>query len=107
MSEGIMKEGILPVRFVAADPIYGESDDFLRAAEAHVGVTYSVQITSDTLCRLGPPVTGTGTYRYRKENCLKRAVLKGEKSPARADISAKGIRDVLRYRRTVSGSGFF
>jgi SRSO17 transposase len=102
MSEGIMKENMIPVRFVAADPIYGESDDFLRAAEAYVGVTYSVQITSDTLCRLRQPATETGTYRYREEACSEKTVAEGEKSPVRVDISAKGIHDVFRYRRTVS-----
>lgn len=102
ISEVIMKEGIIPVRFVAADSVYGESDNFLRAAEAHVGLTYFVEISCDRRCQLRQPCVGTETYRYEKENRSKKVVAEGEKSPVRADILAKGIHEVFRYRRTVS-----
>jgi SRSO17 transposase len=102
MFEGIMKESLIPVRFVASDSIYGESDDFLRAIESHVGVTYFVQIASDTLCWLRQPVTETETYSYKKENRLKKVVAEGEKSPVRVGELARGIHNVFWYRRTVS-----
>jgi len=102
MFEGIMKEGIVPVRFVMTDPIYGESGDFLSTVERYVGITYFVQITSDTLCRLRQPGTETETYRYGKENRSKQVVSEGEKSPVRVNESARRIRNVFRYRRTVS-----
>ncbi len=102
MFEGIMKENIIPVRFVAGDSVYGESDDFLRAVEAYAGVTYFVQITSDTLCWLRQPAVEIKSYRYREEDCSKKTVAKGEKKPVRADVLAKGIHNVFWYRRTVS-----
>ncbi|OQX04561.1 MAG: hypothetical protein BWK80_53500 [Desulfobacteraceae bacterium IS3] len=100
MSEGIMKEGIVPVRSVTADSVCGGSGDFLSVVGTYVGIRYSVQITPDTLCRLRQPGTGTETYRYRKENRSEIPVARGEKSPVRVDLSAKGIHDVFRYRRT-------
>jgi SRSO17 transposase len=102
MFEGIMKEGIVPVGFVTADSIYGESEDFLSVVEKYVGVTYFVQITSDTLCWLRQPGTETKTYRYKKENRSRKVVARGEKSPVRVDMLAKGLHDVFWYRRTVS-----
>ena len=102
MFEKIMNEGIIPVRFAEADPICGGSDDFRRAAEAYPEITYFLQITSDTLCRLRQPGTGTETYRYRQENRSEKVIARGEKSPVRVDGLAKGLHDVFRYRRTVS-----
>lgn len=102
MFKGIMKEGIIPVRFAVADSIYGESDVFLRAVEEHIGITYFVQITSDTLCWLRQPVTETVSYSYRKEERSKKVVAEGEKSPVRVDVLGKGIHNVFWYRRTVS-----
>jgi len=90
MFEGIMKEGIIPVRFAVADPIYGESDVFLRAVEEHIGITFR------------QPVTETVSYSYRKEERLKKVVAEGEKRPVRVDVLGKGIHNVFRYRRTVS-----
>jgi len=98
MFDGIIREGIIPVRFVAADLNYGGSDDFLQAIESLTGITYFAEISSDTLCRLRQPDTGTKTYRYRKENLFK----KEETNPVRVDELAQDIHDVFWYRRTIS-----
>ena len=98
----IMKEGIVPAGFVTTDTIYGQSEDFLQVVEKYVGITYFVQIASDTFCWLRQPATETKTYRYKKEKRLKKVIARGEKSPVRVDELAKGLHDVFWYRRTVS-----
>lgn len=102
MFEEIMKEGIIPAGFVTTDTIYGQSEDFLQVIEKYVGITYFVQIASDTFCWLRQPKTVTQTYRYKKEHRSKTVVAQGEKAPVRVNDLAKGLHDVFWYRRTVS-----
>jgi len=64
MFEEIVNEGIVPFRYVAADSVYGESDDFINTIESHPGITYFAEVGCDTLCRLKNPATGIRYYRY-------------------------------------------
>lgn len=67
MLEGIAEEGIVPFKYVVADSVYGESEDFLHAVESHAGVTYLVGIRSDTLCWVDKgPATEMKTSRARE-----------------------------------------
>jgi SRSO17 transposase len=102
MLEGLLGEGIIPFRYVAADSAYGESEDFLRAVESHVGLIYFVEIGSDTLCWPGEgPARETRTYHYRGETRSRRIVPKGEKPLLRVDRLAESIHEVFWYKRTV------
>jgi len=104
MSEEIVNEGIVPFRYAAADPVYGESDDFINTIESHPGITYFAEVSCDTLCRLKNPVTGIRYYRYKNEKRSER--VPAEKEPVIIDKPARGIHNVFRYRRTVSeGTG--
>jgi SRSO17 transposase len=98
----IMKEGIVPAGFVTTDTIYGRSEDFLQVVEKYVGITYFVQIASDTPCRLRQPVIGTKTYRHKNGHRSETVVAQGEKAPMKVSELAKGLHDVFWYRRTVS-----
>jgi len=102
MSEGIVREAIIPFRYVVADSVYGESDDFTNQIESHTGITCFVGISCDTFCRLKNPVSETGSYRCRKEVRTEKVVAEDEKNPVRVDNPAGRIHNVFRYRRTVS-----
>ncbi len=92
----------LPFKYVVADSIYGESDDFLKAIGSHVGMSYFVQVSSGTLFWLQAPATETRTYRRKGELRSKRIVPKTEKHPMRVDAFARSLHEVFWYRRTVS-----
>lgn len=92
----------LPFKYVVADSICGESEDFPEATESHVGVTCFVQVSCGTLFRLQEPATETGTYRRKGEFRSERIVPKTEKDPMRPDKFARGFHEVFRYRHTVS-----
>jgi len=95
MFEGIVKDEIIPFRYVVAGPIYGESEDFLNTVEA-AGITYCVEINSDALCRSIEPIT------VIKESRVKKVVSETEKSPVRIDKLAQDIHNFFWYRRTIS-----
>lgn len=102
MLEAIIKEGIVPFKYVAADSVYGESEDFIKAVESHVGLIYFVEVTSDTRCWLGEgPGRETKTYRFKGEIRTKKVVPQTEKAPVRMDELARKIHDCFWYRRTV------
>lgn len=102
MFEGIVKKDIIPFKYVAADTIYGESDDFIEAVESHPEITYFVEISCDTLCWLNTPVTDIKRYKYKKENRTREVVAKNEKKPIRVEELARGINNVFWYRRVAS-----
>ena len=102
MFTGIFQEGILPFRYVVADSIYGENEDFIEAVTNHVGITYFVEVGSDTLGWLQGPAIEIKTYRHKGETRTKRIVPEGEKKPQRLAQIARSLHDVFWYRRTVS-----
>jgi SRSO17 transposase len=75
MLQRIVREGLLPFKYVVADCLYGNSLDFLDAVDACVGVTTFVAIPADTRCWLQRPQTLERTYRYNGEARAKRAVV--------------------------------
>ncbi len=91
----------LPFKYVTADSIYGESQDFLKVIEAHVGIIYFVQVSADTRFWLQRPLTEIKTYRYDGKECSKKIVPKTEKKPIRADQFARNLHNCFWYRRTV------
>lgn len=100
--ERIATEGIIPFKYVAADAIYGESEDFIKAVEARVGSIYFVEVRSDTRCWPGEgPALEKKTYRYRGESRSKKIVPETEKQPVRMDQFSRSIPDTFWHRRAV------
>ena len=75
MLQSIVREGLLPFKYVVADCLYGHSPDFLDAVDACVGITAFVAIPADTWCWLQRPRTAEQSYRYRGETRSKRVVV--------------------------------
>src|SRR5438067_13717582 len=75
MLQAIAREGILPLKYVVADCLYGNSPDFLDAVDACVGVTTFVAIPSETRCWLQRPRTEHKPYTYKGAVRSKRVVV--------------------------------
>lgn len=102
MLEEIVKENVIPFRYVAADALYGNSPDFLEAIEKIPGVVYMVSMPRDTLCWVQGPVAMEKTYRYGGEERKKRVFTEGEDKPIAFEKLATTTNDYFWYRRTVS-----
>lgn len=102
MFQAIAQEGILPFKYVTADTIYGNSDDFLSAIEQHPGAIYFVAVSSTTRCWLHPPRTVTKKYRFKNEIYHKESVPKSENKAVTVENLAKSFNNYYWYRRKVS-----
>jgi SRSO17 transposase len=100
MFEGI--QGKLPFKYVVSDTLYGMSPDFIDAVERRPGVTYLVEVPSDTLCWLRKPMVIKKQYRYRGELRVKEVLDEGAKRPITVQALAKSLNDFYWYRRKVS-----
>ena len=100
MLEGV--EGKLPFKYVVSDTLYGMSPDFIGAVERRPGVTYLVEVPSDTLCWLRKPMVISKQYRYRGELREKEVLDEGAKRPITVQALAKSLNDFYWYRRKVS-----
>ena len=81
MLEQIAQEDILPFKYVVADSVYGNSPDFVNAAQKMIGVTYFVSINSQTLCWLRPPSVGKKGFKIVRRRDPPQASTSGEKGP--------------------------
>lgn len=102
MFHEIAQEGLLPFKYVTADTIYGNSDDFLSAIEQYPGAIYFVAVLASTLCWLQPPKTITQEYSYENEIHHKKFVQKSESKPVTLEHLAKNINKFYWYQRKVS-----
>jgi SRSO17 transposase len=100
MFEGI--QGKLPFKYVVSDTLYGMSPDFIGALERRPGVTYLVEVPSDTLCWLRKPMVIRKQYRYRGELREREVLDDGAKRPITVHALAKSLNDFYWYRRKVS-----
>ncbi len=98
----LVDEDILPFKYVAADSLYGNSDEFINAIEAFPQLTYFVETACTTRCWIGRPITREKTYKYGGEIRTKTILEKTEKKPIDVKTLAKGINDFFWYRRKVS-----
>jgi SRSO17 transposase len=98
----ISQEARLAFKYIVADCLYGNSPDFIEAAEQCRGKIYFVSIPSETCCWLQGPVTQPKRYKYKGEERAKRVVRQREKAPLSVTVLAKGIHDCFWYRRKVS-----
>jgi SRSO17 transposase len=100
--QGIVREGLLPFKYVVADCLYGNSPDFLDALEACVGITALVAIPSETRCWLERPQTAEKSYRYKGEARMKRVVVEPDSGPSTVAALAARLPTSSWYRRKVS-----
>jgi SRSO17 transposase len=102
MIEGIVRENVIPFRYLVADTIYGSSPDFLEAVEKITHLIYMVSLPRDTLCWTQEPATMEKTYRYAGEKRKKLILAEAENKPITFEKQAKRTNDYFWYRRTVS-----
>ena len=72
MLQAIAHAGLLPLKDVVADGLYGQSPDLLDAVDACVGVTTFVAIPSETRGGRQRPRTEDKTYPYTGDVRAKR-----------------------------------
>jgi SRSO17 transposase len=102
MLQAIVREGLLPFKYVVADCLYGQSPDFLDAVDACVGVTTFVAIPADTRCWLQRPRTEDKTYIYKGDVRSKRVVVTPHNAPSSVAAVAASLPMSSWYQRTVS-----
>jgi SRSO17 transposase len=102
MLEEIAQENILPFKYVVADSVYGNSQDFINAVQKIIGVTYFVSINSQTLCWLRPPSAGKKGFKIIDGEIRSRRVLLEEEDPIKVSDFAKSLNSFYWYKRTVS-----
>jgi SRSO17 transposase len=102
MLHRIVREGLLPFKYVVADCLYGQSPDFLDAVDACVGVTAFVAISADTRCWLQRPQTEEKGYIYKGEVRSKRVVVAPTHAPCSVAALAARLPASSWYRRMVS-----
>lgn len=98
----LVKDDVLPFKFVVADTIYGNSTDFIEAIEVCPDKTYFVSIPCSTKCWLKQPITRNKKYKYSGEIRSKQVLGKHENKPLPVDTISKNLNNYFWYRRTVS-----
>ena len=96
------KQEIIPFKYIVADTLYGNSLDFIDAAEQCIGKTYFVSMPLDTQCWTHCPMTTTKTYRYKGEVRTKRILKVPKNPPTTFEQFATGLHQNFWYPRTVS-----
>src|SRR5215468_3549470 len=102
MLQAIVREGLLPFKYVVADCLYGNSPGFLDAVDACVGVTTLVAIPSETRCWLQRPRTEDRLYTYKGEVHSKCVVIAPTTAPLSVAAVAASLPASSWYRRQVS-----
>jgi SRSO17 transposase len=102
MLQHIVRERLLPFKYVVADCLYGNSPDFLDTVDACVGITAFVAIPADTRCWLQRPRTAEQSYRYRGEERSKRVVVAQPDNAETVAAVAARVPASHWYRRQVS-----
>jgi SRSO17 transposase len=102
MLDAIVKENVLPFKYVLADSLYGISPEFIGAVEALTGKTYFVSVPIDTLCWLKRPMTITRKYVWGGKTRTKTVLVDPNSKPFSVEELAKNINDYFWYRRKVS-----
>jgi SRSO17 transposase len=102
MIQEIAQNEILPFKYILGDSIYGNSPDFINAAQQIIGVTYFVSINPQTLCWLRPPSVGKRGFKIIGGEIRPRRVLLEKKDPIKVSDFAKSLNNFYWYKRTVS-----
>ena len=102
MLKEIAEQEQIPFRYILADSVYATSPEFIDVAESLVGITYLVQMPSNTQCWLKRPATIKKSYQYGGELRTKRVVSDQATEPITFSAFASGLQTVFWYRRIVS-----
>jgi SRSO17 transposase len=102
MLNHLIKETVVPFKYVTADSVYANSTEFIEAVESNAQLTYFVETPCDTLCWIQRPVTREKKYKYKGKIRSKTIVEKTAKKPIDVSTLAKSINDFFWYRRKVS-----
>jgi len=102
MLETVVKENILPFKYVLADSLYGTSPEFIEAVEKLPDKTYFVSVPKDTQCWLKRPMTITKHYKWGGKTKTRTILFDSESKPITVEELAKNINDYFWYRRKVS-----
>ncbi len=102
MLDGVVKENVLPFKYVLADSLYGVSPEFIQAVEALPDKTYFVSVPKDTLCWLKRPMAITKQYLWGGKTRTKTVLVDPNSKPISVDELAGNINDYFWYRRKVS-----
>jgi len=98
----VVKENVLPFKYVLSDCLYGISPEFIKAVEALPDKTYFVSVPKDTLCWLKRPMAITKQYIWGGKIRTKTVLANPDSKPIAVDELAKNINDYFWYRRKVS-----
>jgi SRSO17 transposase len=98
----ISRQNTVSFRYVAADSIYGNSPEFIKAVEEIAGITYMVSMPGNVLCWLKRPVIENKQYRYKGRLRSKKVLKKPDHKPMSFEAHAKNINKYFWYRRKVS-----
>jgi len=102
MLDVVVKESVLPFKYVLSDCLYGISPEFIEAVEALPDKTYFVSVPKDTLCWLKRPMAITKQYPWGGKLRTKTVLVDPDSKPISVDELAKKINDYFWYRRKVS-----
>jgi len=102
MLDVVVKESVLPFKYVLSDCLYGISPEFIEAVEALSDKTYFVSVPKDTLCWLKRPMAITKQYPWGGKLRTKTVLVDPDSKPISVDELAKKINDYFWYRRKVS-----
>jgi SRSO17 transposase len=102
MLNDIADEKVLPFKYILADTIYGESPEFIEAAEALHDTIYFVSVSKNTLCWLKRPMTIKKKYKWGGKIKSKNILADATQKPVTVEELAKNINNYFWYRREVS-----
>lgn len=102
MTKNIIEQNLIPIKYIVADSIYGNSPEFVEQVKKHTGKTYFLSMPSDTKCWLRSPATDEKEYKYKGEVRRKTVLRSGEKKPVSIMELARSINSFFWYRRKVS-----
>ena len=102
MLEEIADQETLPFRYILADSIYGNSPEFINAADSLIDVTYMVQVPETTLCWLKQPVTIKKSHTYKGKKRTKKVLADESGKPVSFKNIAANLNNFFWYRRKVT-----
>lgn len=102
MLNNLVKEDVLPFKYVLADSLYGISPEFIKSVEALPDKTYFVSVPKDTQCWLKRPMSVTKNYLWGGKKKTKTVLVEPAGKPISINELAGNINDYFWYRRKVS-----
>ena len=102
MLEEISGQNKLPYKYVAADSLYGNSPEFIKALEKMDDKIYFVSVTKDAQVFLKQPITRGKSYKYKGEMRTREALEDTADKPISVSELAENLNDYFWYKRKVS-----